>query len=160
MPFAPASNLSVPTTTDLNLIPTLMVERVETVTGGASAQYGSDAVSGVVNILLRREFDGIRVRAQTGMSEDGDAEEKRVGVLAGWNSGDDRAHFVFSADWVDNDGAGDIYSRDWGRRETMIVSTPGNPRSPGTITCTPRSASAASSARAETLRTLQTPRSP
>ena len=57
VPFAPASNLSVPTTTDLNLIPTLMVERVETVTGGASAQYGSDAVSGVVNILLRREFD-------------------------------------------------------------------------------------------------------
>ncbi len=127
VPFAPASNLSVPTTTDLNLIPTLMVERVETVTGGASAQYGSDAVSGVVNILLRREFDGIRVRAQTGMSEEGDAEEKRVGVLGGWNSDNGRAHFVFSADWVDNDGVGDIYSRDWGRRETMIVSTPGTP---------------------------------
>jgi iron complex outermembrane receptor protein len=127
VPFAPASNLSVPTTTDLNLIPTLMVERVETVTGGASAQYGSDAVSGVVNILLRREFDGVRVRAQSGISEEGDAEEKRVGVLAGWNSNDDRAHLVFSADWVDSDGVGDIYSRDWGRRETMIVSTPGNP---------------------------------
>lgn len=127
VPFAPASNLSVPTTTDLNLIPTLMVERVETVTGGASAQYGSDAVSGVVNILLRREFDGVRVRAQTGMSEQGDAEEKRVGVLGGWNSEDGRAHFVFSADWVDNEGVGDIYTRDWGRRETMIVSTPGNP---------------------------------
>jgi outer membrane receptor protein involved in Fe transport len=127
VPFAPASNLSVPTTTDLNLIPTLMVERVETVTGGASAQYGSDAVSGVVNILLRREFDGVRVRAQTGISEEGDAEERRIGVLAGWNSSDDRAHIVFSADWVDNDGVGDIYSRDWGRRETMIVSTPGTP---------------------------------
>lgn len=127
VPFAPASNLSVPTTTDLNLIPTLMVERVETVTGGASAQYGSDAVSGVVNILLRREFDGVRVRAQTGMSEQSDAEEKRVGVLGGWNSEDGRAHFVFSADWVDNEGVGDIYTRDWGRRETMIVSTPGNP---------------------------------
>ena len=127
VPFAPASNLSVPTTTDLNLIPTLMVERVETVTGGASAQYGSDAVSGVVNILLRRKFEGVRVRAQTGISEEGDAEEKRVGVLAGLNSSDGRAHLVFSADWVDNDGVGDIYSRDWGRRETMIVSTPGNP---------------------------------
>jgi outer membrane receptor protein involved in Fe transport len=127
VPFAPASNLSVPTTTDLNLIPTLMVERVETVTGGASAQYGSDAVSGVVNILLRRQFEGFRVRAQTGISEEGDAAEKRIGVLGGWNSGDGRAHFVFSADWVDSDGAGDIYSRDWGRRETMIVSTPGTP---------------------------------
>lgn len=127
VPFAPASNLSVPTTTDLNLIPTLMVERVETVTGGASAQYGSDAVSGVVNILLRREFDGVRVRAQTGIAEEGDAEEKRIGVLGGWNSDDGRAHFVFSADWVDQDGVGDIYTRDWGRRETMIVSTPGTP---------------------------------
>src|SRR5688572_608577 len=127
VPFAPASNLSVPTTTDLNLIPTMMIERVETVTGGASAQYGSDAVSGVVNILLRREFDGVRVRAQTGMSEEGDAEEKRVGVLGGWNSSDGRAHVVFSADWVDSEGVGDIYSRDWGRRETMIVSTPGTP---------------------------------
>jgi outer membrane receptor protein involved in Fe transport len=127
VPFAPASNLSVPTTTDLNLIPTLMIERVETVTGGASAQYGSDAVSGVVNILLRREFEGVRVRAQTGISEEGDAEEKRLGVLGGWNSDDGRAHLVFSADWVDNDGVGDIYSRDWGRRETMIVSTPGTP---------------------------------
>ena len=127
VPFAPASNRSVPTTTDLNLIPTMMIERVETVTGGASAQYGSDAVSGVVNILLRREFDGVRVRAQSGISEEGDAEQKRVGVLGGWNSQDGRAHFVFSADWVDQEGVGDIYTRDWGRRETMIVSTPGTP---------------------------------
>jgi iron complex outermembrane receptor protein len=127
VPFAPAVNQSVPTTTDLNLIPTLMIERVETVTGGASAQYGSDAVSGVVNILMRREFDGIRVRAQTGISEEGDAEEKRIGILGGWNSSDDRAHLVFAVDYVDNDGVGDIYTRDWGRRETMIVSTPGVP---------------------------------
>jgi iron complex outermembrane receptor protein len=127
VPFAPASNLSVPTTTDLNLIPTLMIERVETVTGGASAQYGSDAVSGVVNILMRREFDGVRVRAQTGISDEGDAEENRIGILGGWNSSDGRAHVVFSADWVDNEGVGDIYTRDWGRRETMIVSTPGDP---------------------------------
>ncbi len=127
VPFAPASNLSVPTTTDLNLIPTMMIERVETVTGGASAQYGSDAVSGVVNILLRREFDGVRVRAQTGISEEGDAEQKRIGVLGGWNSEDGRAHFVFSADWVDQEGVYDIYARDWGHRETMIVATPGTP---------------------------------
>jgi iron complex outermembrane receptor protein len=127
VPFAPASNLSVPTTTDLNLIPTLMIDRVETVTGGASAQYGSDAVSGVVNILLRREFDGVRVRAQTGISDESDAEEYRVGVLGGWNSSDDRTHVVFALDWVDSNGVGDIYTRDWGRRETMIVSTPGTP---------------------------------
>jgi outer membrane receptor protein involved in Fe transport len=122
VPFAPSSNLSVPTTTDLNLIPTLMIDRVETVTGGASAQYGSDAVSGVVNILLRREFDGFRVRAQSGISQEGDAEENRIGVLGGWNFDNDRAHLVFSADWVNGEGVRDIYTRDWGHRETMIVS--------------------------------------
>src|SRR5690606_27389618 len=127
VPFAPASNLSVPTTTDLNLIPTLMIERVEVVTGVESAQYCSAAVSGVENILRRREFDGVRVRAQSGISEEGDAEQKRVGVLGGWNSQDGRGHFVFSADWVDQEDVKDIYARDWGRRETMIVATPGTP---------------------------------
>jgi iron complex outermembrane receptor protein len=127
VPFAPASNLSVPTTVDLNLIPSLMIERVETVTGGASAQYGSDAVSGVVNILFRKSFDGVRVRAQTGISGEGDNEEKRLGVLGGWNSSDGRTHIVFAADYSDQEGVGDIYTRDWGKRETMIVSTPGTP---------------------------------
>jgi len=127
VPFAPASNLSVPTTVDLNLIPTLMIERIEVVTGGASAQYGSDAVSGVVNVLLRRSFDGVRVRAQSGISDEGDAEEKRLGVLGGWSSQDGRTSLVFSADWADSEGVGDIYTRKWGRRETMIVSTPGVP---------------------------------
>src|SRR5690606_18133077 len=77
VPFAPASNLSVPTTTDLNLIPTLMIERVETVTGGASAQYGSDAVSGVVNILLRRDFVCVSVRAQRGLTDAGVTDAMR-----------------------------------------------------------------------------------
>ena len=54
VPFAPTSNLGVPTTTDLNLFPTNMIERVDVVTGGASALYGSDAVSGVVNVIMRR----------------------------------------------------------------------------------------------------------
>ena len=122
VPFAPASNLSVPTTTDLNLIPTLMIDRVEVVTGGASAQYGSDAVAGVVNILLKREFDGFQVRAQAGISEQEDAEEERLGVVGGWNFADDRAHVVFSADFVSANGVRDIYTRDWGREERMIVS--------------------------------------
>lgn len=125
VPFAPASNLSVPTTTDLNLIPTLMIDRVEVVTGGASAQYGSDAVAGVVNLIMKREYDGLQVRGQYGISQESDSEEQRLGILGGWNSEDDRLHVVLSADYVNNEGVGDIYTRDWGRKERMIVSNPG-----------------------------------
>ncbi|MGC3981874.1 MAG: TonB-dependent receptor [Steroidobacteraceae bacterium] len=54
---------------DLNQIPTLLVERVEVVTGGASAVYGSDAVGGVVNFIMRRDFQGIEFDGQYGFSQ-------------------------------------------------------------------------------------------
>ena len=132
VPFAPASNLGVPTTTDLNLFPTLMIDRVDVVTGGASALYGSDAVSGVVNIIMKKKYDGINVTAQTGISQEGDYRTIRGGFIAGTDFNDDRGHFVVSADYSKNNGVPDIYSRDWGRRESMIVNnsqrlTPGTP---------------------------------
>lgn len=122
VPFAPASNLGVPTTTDLNLFPTLMIDRVDVVTGGASALYGSDAVSGVVNIIMKKKYDGINVVAQSGISEEGDFRTLRAGFVAGTSFADDRADLVVSADYSDNTGVPDIYSRDWGRKEYMIVS--------------------------------------
>lgn len=122
VPFAPASNLGVPTTTDLNLFPTLMIDRVDVVTGGASALYGSDAVSGVVNIIMKKKYDGINVTAQTGISEQGDYRTIRGGFIGGTSFNDDRGHFVISADYSKNNGVPDIYSRDWGRRESMIVN--------------------------------------
>jgi len=122
VPFAPASNLGVPTTTDLNLFPTLMIDRVDVVTGGASALYGSDAVSGVVNIIMKKKYDGINVTAQTGISEQGDYRTIRGGFIGGTSFNDDRGHFVLSADYSKNNGVPDIYSRDWGRREAMIVN--------------------------------------
>lgn len=132
VPFAPASNLGVPTTTDLNLFPTLMIERVDVVTGGASALYGSDAISGVVNIVMKKKYDGLEVTAQSGISQLGDYSTKRIGFVGGTSFNDDRGNIVISADYSDNDGVGDIYTRDWGRKEYMIVSngqrnTPGAP---------------------------------
>lgn len=122
VPFAPASNLGVPTTTDLNLFPTLMIERVDVVTGGASALYGSDAVSGVVNIIMKKKYDGINAVVQSGISEEGDYRTLRAGFIAGTSFADDRADVVVSVDYSDNTGAPDIYTRDWGRQEYMIVS--------------------------------------
>lgn len=132
VPFAPASNLGVPTTTDLNLFPTNMIERVEVVTGGASALYGSDAVSGVVNIIMKKKFNGLEVTGQAGISQRGDYATHRLGAIAGTSFADGRGNIVISADYSNNEGMGDIYTRDWGRDEYMIVSnsqrtTPGTP---------------------------------
>lgn len=132
VPFAPASNLGVPTTTDLNLFPTNMIERVDVVTGGASALYGSDAVSGVVNVIMRRRYDGIEVTGQVGLSQRGDHFTRRLGFIAGTSVNDDRGQLVVSADYSNNNGLGDIYTRGWGREEWMIVSNaqrtvPGTP---------------------------------
>lgn len=122
VPFAPASNLGVPTTTDLNLFPTLMIERVDVVTGGASALYGSDAVSGVVNIVMKKKHEGLTVTAQAGISEQGDYRTLRAGFIGGTSFDDGKGNLVASVDYSDNNGVPDIYSRDWGREEWMIVS--------------------------------------
>ena len=68
-PTAPTTNTSVVDAVDLNTIPSFMVDRVEVVTGGASAQWGSDAVAGVVNIRLKNKFEGFQVKAQGGISQ-------------------------------------------------------------------------------------------
>jgi iron complex outermembrane receptor protein len=122
VPFAPASNLSSPTTTDLNLFPTNMIQRVDVVTGGASALYGSDAVSGVVNVIMKRKYDGFELTGQTGISQLGDYATQRVGFIAGTSFGGERGNIVVSGDYSNNDGVGDIYTRDWGREEWLIVS--------------------------------------
>ena len=70
-------------TVDIDTLPQMLVERVEVVTGGASAVYGSDAVTGVVNFLLDKHFNGIRVEANSGLSSYGDAASYNIGVAAG-----------------------------------------------------------------------------
>lgn len=117
-PLAPASNGTgtTPSAPDLNTIPTLMVERVEVVTGGASAQWGSDAVAGVVNIILKNRFKGLELRAQAGTSTYGDAGNYRLAALGGVEFGEG-GHIVAGVDYVKNNEVGDIYSRPWGANE-------------------------------------------
>jgi iron complex outermembrane receptor protein len=110
--------------TDLNSIPQILVDRIDVVTGGASAQWGSDAVSGVVNMVTKKKFDGVNVESSYGVSELGDNREKRFGVVAGTSFADDRGHVVFGSEWVDNQGIGTMYTRDFGRREWGFVSNP------------------------------------
>src|SRR5690349_4571350 len=71
---------------DLNTIPSAAIERVETITGGASAVYGADALAGVVNFVLKDDFEGVAMDAQTGVSEANDGQETRFSALMGMNS--------------------------------------------------------------------------
>jgi iron complex outermembrane receptor protein len=81
---------------DINTIPTDLVERVDILTGGASAVYGADGVSGVVNFILKKDFDGLRIRGQSSISQRGDAGERFIAVTAGKNFADGRGNVTFA----------------------------------------------------------------
>lgn len=115
-------------TVDTNLIPQGLVSRVEVVTGGASAAYGSDAVAGVVNFILDSRFEGLKVNASAGISEAGDGFEHRIGGTYGTSLLDDRLHLTVSAEYYDANGiAGD--ARAWRRQGANLIP---NPRADGT----------------------------
>lgn len=75
---------------DVNTIPVEWIDRVEVITGGASAVYGADAISGVVNFILKRSFDGYGVRAQTGISDEGSFNRSFASLTAGQNFAEGR----------------------------------------------------------------------
>jgi outer membrane receptor protein involved in Fe transport len=79
---------------DFNIIPTMIVDRVETIAVGGAPIYGSDAIAGTVNILTKRTFDGVRLDAQYGISEMGDGREYRLGALAGKSFAGGRGNVV------------------------------------------------------------------
>jgi iron complex outermembrane recepter protein len=85
---------------DVSSIPANLIERVDVLTGGASAVYGSDAVSGVVNYVLKRRTDGLEFDAQTSVSGEGDAPKLYGSVLYGNDFGEaDRGNFLFSLEF-------------------------------------------------------------
>ncbi|MDJ0278158.1 TonB-dependent receptor [Sphingomonas sp. 2R-10] len=77
---------------DTNSIPQDLIEKIDVLTGGASAIYGADGVSGVVNFVLRRDFEGISARLQAGISDDGDAGNQLASIVAGKNFADGRGN--------------------------------------------------------------------
>ncbi len=85
---------------DVNTIPTDLIERIDIVTGGNSAIYGSDAVAGVVNFIMKKDFDGIQARAQAGISSRGDRGTSFASLLAGRNFGDGRGNITLAAEYT------------------------------------------------------------
>lgn len=95
---------------DLNMIPLEAVERVEILKDGGSAIYGSDAIAGVVNIILRKDFKGVVLKATYGDSQKGGGAEKRAAITAGFGDLDkDRYNILFN---LEVGRKGEIYNRD------------------------------------------------
>lgn len=84
---------------DVNTIPVDLIERVDVLTGGVSAIYGADGVSGVVNFVLKRNFEGLSARGQVGISERGDAGNRFGSVVAGKNFASDRGNITVAYEY-------------------------------------------------------------
>lgn len=98
---------------DVDIIPQLLVQRVDTVTGGVSAVYGSDAVSGVVNYVLDKKFNGVTLSATNGISQRGDAQKTDLAVAAGTNLFGGRGHIEASYEYIKEAGILNRSSRSW-----------------------------------------------
>ncbi|HYI40623.1 MAG TPA: TonB-dependent receptor [Allosphingosinicella sp.] len=119
---------------DVNTFPTDLIERVDVITGGGSSIYGSDAIAGTVNFILKDNYDGIQIRGQSGITQYGDAGNQYASLLAGRNFAGDRGNVAINLEYarqedyyasggrglqqvdgfliVDTDGAGSVNGSD------------------------------------------------
>jgi iron complex outermembrane receptor protein len=111
---------------DTNTLPQMLVKNVDIVTGGVSAVYGSDAVSGVVNFVLDKEFKGLKVNLQGGTSERGDAQSWRAGLAGGFDLFDN-GHVLLSFEHYDNKGISSSADRAYARSIPAMTATSNNP---------------------------------
>jgi iron complex outermembrane receptor protein len=114
---------------DINMFPDQMLKGIEAVTGGASAAYGTDAVSGVVNFILDTNFEGLRFSAQTGFSDRGDGDSQRYSMALGHRLGE-RAHLLLSAGYSTQNSINGYAGRDWYQGCGLIA----NPNVPTGVT--------------------------
>ncbi|GIT23350.1 MAG: TonB-dependent receptor [Gammaproteobacteria bacterium] len=89
---------------DINAIPVVMTDRIEVLTDGGSALYGSDAVAGVVNVIMRTDFEGFELYADVqGVEAASNAFDQTVSGIWGWASDDNDTHFVLAAEYFERD---------------------------------------------------------
>jgi outer membrane receptor protein involved in Fe transport len=88
---------------DTNSFPSDLIERIDVVTGGNSAVYGSDAIAGVVNFVLKKDFEGLQFRGQGGQSSEGDAGNYYASILAGTNFLDDKGNIALNVEYAKQD---------------------------------------------------------
>ena len=110
---------------DTNTIPTAALKNVEVITGGAAATYGADAIAGVVNFILKDDYEGFELNSHFGISEHGDGEQYQLGALVGGNFADDRGNVMLSASWSDRKPTYQ-YKRGFYTDSWRDPNTPGN----------------------------------
>ena len=118
--------------------PAALMERVDIVTGGASAAYGADAVAGVVNFVLNREFEGVKTKYSTGITQEQDGENYNFSFAGGHAFLDDKLHLTGSVDLKKIEQIGpsrDRFDEDWWQDWGLVrnpdwpgVATPGVPQ--------------------------------
>lgn len=109
---------------DINNIPLFAIKRVDILKDGASATYGSDAIAGVINIILKDDYEGFEVAAKYGDTADGGGEEKNVSLMFGTSS--DKASHTFILDYFDRSEV--LYSdRDYSRSSNQAALRPHDP---------------------------------
>mgnify|MGYP000938458140 FL=1 len=111
------------TAVDVNTIPVEWIERVEVMTGGVSGVYGADAVAGVVNFILKKDFEGMELRAQHGMADEGSFDRSFASFTAGRSFADGRGNAAFSMEYSTQDRFG-RGNRKIGREFLVSVPNP------------------------------------
>jgi iron complex outermembrane recepter protein len=96
---------------DANILPELLLRRVDVVTGGASAAYGSDAVAGVVNYITDNDFEGLRANLQYGISRYSDDEQIKAGIAGGMSVLGGRGHVIVSLEHYEAEGIANLLER-------------------------------------------------
>lgn len=107
----------------INAIPQALVDRIDIVTGGASAAYGADAVAGVVNMRINSKLQGVRATFQGGAADEGDYRQ----ILASFGAGTkitDRLHLVVGGEFSDNNGIDRMRSRKWSAKGPGLLANP------------------------------------
>jgi iron complex outermembrane recepter protein len=89
---------------DLNTIPAGLIDRIEVVTGGASAVYGSDAIAGVVNFILKDDYEGAEIRSTISSAEDGNGQSQNVDFLLGGNFANGKGNITTYGSWFNREG--------------------------------------------------------
>ena len=108
---------------DINTIPQGLVDRVEVVTGGASAAYGSDAVGGVINFILNKKFDGVRFKSEYGETTYGDGANYKYSLTGGHNFMGGKLHVMGNAEYARTEGINNV-PRDWNRKGYFNIKNP------------------------------------
>jgi outer membrane receptor protein involved in Fe transport len=109
---------------DVSELPQQLISRVDVVTGGASASYGSDALSGVVNFILDTKFTGFKGEVSGGVTTYGDNQNWKVALSYGTSFADDRGHFLLSGEASHEDGIYDPSNRPWTEAGWAYINNP------------------------------------